>query len=133
MSSNCAVRVLPFRASSIHSERVRLAMDQFVQKQDNIIYLAGTDRSTSNEQCDLADDQLDPDLPPDNSKRWTPRRKAAVVLAIRNKVIGIWDACERYDLSAEELAEWERDLDQYGVPGLRTTRVGIYRKTSASK
>jgi hypothetical protein len=51
----------------------------------------------------------------------------------RNKVISVWDACERYDLSAQELAEWERDLDRYGVPGLRTTRVSIYRKTSKPK
>ena len=105
-------------------------MDQFEQSQDNIVYLAGADRSTSNEQTDLADDQLDLDLPLDSSKRWTPRRKAAVILAIRNKVISIWDACERYGLSAAELAHWARDLDQYGVPGLRTTQVSIYRKTS---
>ena len=41
---------------------------------------------------------------------WTAQRKAAVLLAIHHKVISIWDACERYDLSAEELAEWERHL-----------------------
>jgi hypothetical protein len=78
-------------------------------------------------------DQLDLDLPPGKPGRWTPRLKAAVILAVRNKVISVWDACERYDLSAQELAEWERDLDQYGVPGLRTTRVSIYRKTSKPK
>jgi hypothetical protein len=77
--------------------------------------------------------QLDLDLPLGKPGRWTPRLKAAVILAIRNKVISIWDACERYDLSAQELADWERDLDQYGVPGLRTTRVSIYRKTSKPK
>jgi uncharacterized protein DUF1153 len=78
-------------------------------------------------------DRLDLDLPSGKPRRWVPRRKAAVILAIRNKVISVWDACERYDLSAEELADWERDLDQYGVPGLRTTRVGIYRQTSKPK
>ena len=77
--------------------------------------------------------QLDLDLPLGKPRRWVPRRKAAVILAIRNKVISIWDACELYDLSAKELAEWERDLDRYGIPGLRTTRVSIYRKTSKSK
>jgi hypothetical protein len=61
------------------------------------------------------------------------RRKAAVVLAIRNKVITVWDACERYDLSAKELADWERDFDRFGAPGLRTTRISIYRKTSKPK
>ena len=78
-------------------------------------------------------DRLDPDLPLGNPKRWTARRKAAVILAIRNKVISIWEACERYDLSADELAEWERDLDQFGVPGLRTTKIQNYRKAPTQK
>jgi hypothetical protein len=79
------------------------------------------------------DNALISDLPPSNTKRWVPRRKAAVILAIRNKAITVWDACERYGLSAEELAKWERDLDQYGVPGLRSTRFQIYRETSKPK
>jgi hypothetical protein len=105
-------------------------MDQFVQSRANIMHLAGADPLSSNGLCELVDAQPAPDLPPDNTKRWTPQRKAAVVLAIRKRVISEWDACERYDLSAEELTQWERDLDQYGAPGLRTTRIGIYRKTS---
>jgi hypothetical protein len=79
------------------------------------------------------DNTLDSDLPPPSTKRWVPRRKAAVILAIRSNAITVWDACERYGLSAEELANWERDLDQYGVPGLRSTRVQIYRDTSKPK
>ncbi len=43
------------------------------------------------------------------------------------------EACDRYNISAEELAQWERDLDRYGVPGLRITRVQIYRETSKPK
>jgi hypothetical protein len=64
-------------------------------------------------------------------KRWTAQRKAAVILAIRNKVISIWDACERYDLSAEELAQWERNLDLFGVSGLQMKQIN--RKTSKPK
>ena len=30
-------------------------------------------------------------------------------------------------LSSEELASWEKALDQNGVPGLRTTRQQSYR------
>jgi transposase-like protein len=71
------------------------------------------------------------DLRLGNPKRWTAQRKAAVIEAIRNKVISIWDACERYDLSAQELAEWERDLDRHGVAGLRVTKNQIYRKVLA--
>jgi hypothetical protein len=78
-------------------------------------------------------DQLDLDLPLGEPKRWTPRLKAAVILAIRNKAISIWEACECYNLSAEEIAHWERDLDRYGVPGLRITRVQIYRETFKPK
>jgi hypothetical protein len=78
-------------------------------------------------------DRLDLTLPVGKPKRWVPRRKAAVILAIRNRDITVWDACERYDLSAKELADWERDLDLYGIAGLRTTRVSIYRKTPKSR
>lgn len=73
-------------------------------------------------------DSLDFDLPPLSPKRWTPRIKAAVVTAIRKGAISAAEACERYGLSAEELEHWNRDLDQYGVSGLRTTRSQIYRK-----
>src|SRR3954454_18647126 len=58
------------------------------------------------------------DLPPAGVRYWTAQRKAAVILAIRHEVISIWDACERYDLSAEELAEWERHLAPDTQPGL---------------
>jgi len=37
------------------------------------------------------------------------------------------EACERYMLSLEELAAWEDALDKYGIPGLRVTRLQIYR------
>ncbi len=77
--------------------------------------------------------QFDLDLHIDKPKRWTAQRKAAVIEAIRREIISVWDACERYDLSAEELADWEHDLDRYGVAGLRTTRISIYRKTSKPK
>jgi Protein of unknown function (DUF1153) len=76
-------------------------------------------------------DQLDPNLPQDIPKRWTPRRKAAVIRAIRRNVISLWGACERYDLSVEELAEWERNFDRFGVPGLYTKRAN--RKASKPK
>jgi hypothetical protein len=75
--------------------------------------------------------QSDFDLPIEKPKRWTARRKAAVIEAIRRKIISIWDACERYDLSAEELAQWERNLDRFGVSGLQMKQID--RKTSKPK
>jgi hypothetical protein len=66
-------------------------------------------------------------LPPADTKRWSPSRKAAVVAAARLGLISREEACARYMLSAEELASWEKALDQNGVPGLRTTRQQSYR------
>lgn len=68
-------------------------------------------------------------LPPADTKRWSPSRKAAVVAAARAGLISREEACARYVMSDEELAEWERAFDQNGVPGLRTTRLQSYRYT----
>ena len=43
------------------------------------------------------------------------------------------EACQRYNLSVDEFLAWERDLDRYGVPGLRSTRYQIYRDTEARR
>jgi Protein of unknown function (DUF1153) len=66
-------------------------------------------------------------LPPAETRRWSSRRKAAIVIAIRAGVLNRQEACERYTLSLEELAAWETALDQNGIPGLRVTRLQIYR------
>lgn len=66
-------------------------------------------------------------LPPPDTQRWSPGRKAAVVAAVRSGLIGPEEACRRYLLSVEELAAWEKAFDQNGVPGLRTTRQQNYR------
>ena len=67
-----------------------------------------------------------PDLPAPDTKRWVARRKAAVVAAVRSGAIGLEEACHRYGLSEEEFLAWERGIENYGVPGLRTTRLQIY-------
>src|SRR5437588_9130998 len=41
--------------------------------------------------------------------------------------------CRIYTLSLEEFLAWERDMDRYGVPGLRATRYQIYRQTETRK
>jgi hypothetical protein len=71
---------------------------------------------------------LAPALPPPDA-RWSPCRKAAVVLAARNRVISREEAWRRYAISPEEFAAWETALDRYGIPGLRSTRQQIYRYT----
>lgn len=70
----------------------------------------------------------DEPLPPRDTTRWVPSRKAAVVRAIRGGVIDRVDACARYMISNEELALWERAIDAAGTAGLRVTRVQIYRE-----
>jgi len=69
-----------------------------------------------------------PELPRP-SQRWTVRRKAAIVEAVRGGWMPIEEACDLYNISVDEFLAWERDLDRYGVHGLRTTRYQIYRDT----
>jgi transposase-like protein len=78
----------------------------------------------------LAD--LVPDLPKPR-QRWTVARKATVVQAVRRGWVPLEEVCERYNISADEFFAWERNLDRYGVPGLRTTRFQIYRDTDKGR
>lgn len=67
------------------------------------------------------------DLPPPNTTRWVTRRKAAVVVAVRNGKITIEEALRRYQLSEEEFLSWQRAFEAHGLAGLRVTRVQQYR------
>jgi hypothetical protein len=61
------------------------------------------------------------------------RRKAEVVSAVAGGLLSVDEACERYGLSLEEFASWQRAVDRSGMPGLRVTRISITRHfTSAS-
>ena len=55
------------------------------------------------------------------SERWTMRRKATLVFAVRSGRISIEEASRMYKLSVDELLTWERNLERYGIPGLRST------------
>lgn len=66
-------------------------------------------------------------LPPDDTVRWVPSRKAAVLRAINEGHISLDEACRRWRLSLEEIQLWQRAVDRVGTPGLRVTRVQIYR------
>ena len=67
------------------------------------------------------------DLPPPNTKRWVTRSKAEVVAGVRAGLISLEEACERYTLSLDEFASWQRMFDRHGLPRLRTTRIQTYR------
>jgi hypothetical protein len=66
-------------------------------------------------------------LPPPDTRRWVVRRKAEVIAAIRGGLLTAAEACARYRLSPEELELWQESIDRAGVPGLRVTRIQLYR------
>lgn len=66
-------------------------------------------------------------LPASHTRRWVVRRKAAIVMGVRRGEITLQEACTRYQLTEEEFRLWEQALDANGVPGLRVTRIQIYR------
>ena len=73
-----------------------------------------------------------PELPR-RSQRWTVRRKATVIEAVRGGWVPVEEVCELYNLSVDEFLAWERDVDRYGLPGLRATRYQIYRDTDKER
>ncbi len=73
------------------------------------------------------------ELPAPDTRRWVVRRKAVVVQAVRNGTITLQDACRRYNLSVEEFLAWQRAIERYGIPGLRVTRLQIYRDTDEAR
>jgi hypothetical protein len=64
----------------------------------------------------------DLDLPPSDTVRWSPRRKASVVRG----AISLDEACRRYH-SAEEFLAWQEAIEAHGIGALRVTRSQYYR------
>ena len=69
------------------------------------------------------------DLPSPSTRRWVARRKAAVVAAVNGGLITVEEACETWDLSAEELEGWLSAVSSHGINALRTTALQRYRST----
>lgn len=67
------------------------------------------------------------DLPAPGTKRWVIRRKAEVVAAVRGGLLSLEEACSRYTLTVDEFLSWQELIDQYGLGGLRATRIQRYR------
>ncbi len=66
-------------------------------------------------------------LPAPTTTRWVVRRKAEVVSAVSGGLLSVDDACNRYGLTLEEFAGWQRAVDRSGMPGLRVTRIQHYK------
>ena len=60
---------------------------------------------------------------PSRDARWTPLRKAKIVVAVRGGLISADEVFGRYGLTLEELEIWQRDFDRNGIKGLRVTRI----------
>ena len=69
------------------------------------------------------------DLPSPETRRWVARRKAAVVAAVNGGLLSLEEACERWNLSEEELESWRAAVARHGVNALRTTALQRYRST----
>jgi transposase-like protein len=65
-------------------------------------------------------------LPPPDTRRWVPRRKAEVVAAVERGVLTADEACERYNLSLEEFETWKQLFRRHGRKGLRVTQMQKY-------
>ena len=74
---------------------------------------------------------LDADLPPSDTPRWSPQRKALVVKAVRSGSISRDDACRRYQLSTDEFLSWQRGAEAHGLAGLSVTRLQLFRAAPA--
>ena len=48
--------------------------------------------------------------------------------AVRGGLLSLEEACQRYTLTVEEFLSWQQSIDDYGLAGLRTTRIQHYRQ-----
>ncbi len=65
------------------------------------------------------------DLPPENTTRWVPQRKAEIIAAVSGGLLSLSDACARYRISDEEFSAWVRAYQRFGLTGLRARRRGL--------
>jgi Protein of unknown function (DUF1153) len=73
------------------------------------------------------------DLPLSHDSRWTPLRKARIVVAVQGGLISADEACGRYDLSIDELEIWQREFQSGGTKGLRVTRIKRRKRPDSKK
>lgn len=71
-------------------------------------------------------------LPPRDTRRWVKSRKLAVIQAIQEGDLTDESACQRYDISQEELESWKRLTQRYGPEALRTTHLKEYRENETN-
>jgi hypothetical protein len=62
------------------------------------------------------------DLPPADTRRWTPNKKAVLVRAVQGELISREELLARYNMEEAEFARWERELARIGANGLKVTK-----------
>jgi len=62
-------------------------------------------------------------LPPKNTRRWVPRRKAEVIAAVDGGLLTLTEACSRYAISHEEFSSWIQAYARHGLAGLRAGQL----------
>lgn len=68
------------------------------------------------------------DLPKPTCHRWTPYRKAQIVVAVEGELITFDEAATRWNISAEEYGAWKRDYKRSRIDGMRVNQVQINRR-----
>ena len=58
--------------------------------------------------------------------RWTPIRKAILIMALYQNILTMADLSAWFNISAEEFRSWECNFKKDGIPGLRNTRLHAY-------
>ena len=64
-----------------------------------------------------------PALPAAGIKRWSPRRKATLIAAVKCGALSIESASEMYGLTREEMLWWQTQVEEFGPQGLFVTKV----------
>ena len=80
-------------------------------------------RAGSNERRDAGHtDMTGTSRSPPGPRRWVPQRKAEIVAAVRGGYLSLDEARRRYAMSMEEFLSWQREIDRFGLAGLRVYR-----------
>ena len=79
--------------------------------------------ASSNERRDASHtDMTGTSRSPPGPRRWVPQRKAEIVAAVRGGYLSLDEARRRYAMSMEEFLSWQREIDRFGLAGLRVYR-----------
>ena len=87
-------------------------------------FAAGSDESPDANHTETVGESLFLPAP----RRWVPHRKAEVVAAVRGGFMSLDEARKRYALSIDEYLSWQREIDLYGLAGLRVNRTQKRRR-----